>query len=811
MPTYDLFISYRRLDAQRVRPLVDGLRGLGIAVWIDESEIEDFAAVTLAIKEGIAQSKAVLVWYSAIYPLSRPCQWELTAAYLAAQQAGDPRQRVLIVNPETSPDHIALPELKDQQYLSAPVIEDQAGYHKLATRIAIQVQGLTGILGDIRPLATPSWYPNAPAGSVRFVGRLRHMWQVHEVLWRGQTVIGQLKQGTALAQLVGGGGMGKSLLAEEYALRYGTAYPGGVFWLSASTAAGSGASASIGALAQKREQHWRNVAAWLGMEIKDKTLVQIEGELHVYFAHKNQPFLWMIDDVPADIPMQDLRGWYAPHSLGKTLLTTRSHEYAALGGKVEVGVLAEAEAEARSLLTQQRPPANDNEATAVADILTALGRHALACSGAASKANAMRVSAGQFGNRATFLRNAEPAVPHQHDAARQCVEQHFSSPQVVMFTGHMLDAPERPQPRFPASTERIIYKRILHTLRQWETKIGFSSASGGADILFLEALKELGAETNIVLPHPPELFIETSVACVAGGDWVARFKRVLADARQVTELSASVGDQVTYHFNGIVMAGLATLRCSQLHGNLRGLTVWDLDAGYVGGTGSTVSEWLRRGISVERFSPRADEPVAVTLQAVQGFGAAEDLLRAGRQKIICMLFADAVGFSKLSESQIPIFVEQFLGGVRQVMDRQARAPLTCNTWGDGLYFTFDSVLQANDFALDLGDFVNAIDWPQCGLPAEMSLRIALHAGPAFEILDPVTQQRSFTGSHVSRTARIEPVTPPGYVYCSESHAALVALEKNAAYHCEFVGNLSFAKNFGVFPTYSLKRRTASES
>ena len=340
MPHYDLFISYRRLDAQRVRPLVDRLRGLGIEVWIDESEIEDFAAVTATITEGLAQSKAVLVWYSAIYPLSRPCQWELTAAYLAAQQAGDPRQRVLIVNPETSPDHIALPELKDQQYLNAPVMDDQPGYDELATRIATQVQALAGILGDIRPLVTPSWFPNKPTGSARFVGRLRHMWQIHDVLWRGQTVIGQLKQGTALAQLVGGGGMGKSLLAEEYALRYGAAYPGGVFWLNARTDAESGVAASIDALAQQREQQWRNLAAWLGMEIKDKTLVQIEGELHAYFAHKNHPFLWVIDDVPKDVPIDDeLKRWYAPHPLGKTLLTTRSHEYEASGGMVEVGVL----------------------------------------------------------------------------------------------------------------------------------------------------------------------------------------------------------------------------------------------------------------------------------------------------------------------------------------------------------------------------------------------------------------------------------------------------------------------------------------
>lgn len=421
-------------------------------------------------------------------------------------------------------------------------------------------------------------------------------------------------------------------------------------------------------------------------------------------------------------------------------------------------------------------------------------------------ANAVRVSEGQLGNRASSLRNAE-LVLHKHGAARQFVEQHFQPPQVVLFTGHMLDAPGRAQPRFAPSAERAIYERILDTLRRWQTQIGFSSAAGGADILFLEALQELGAETNIVLPHPPELFIQTSVAR-ADGDWVGRFERALENARQVTVLSDSVGDELTYHFTGIVMAGLASLRSSQLYGTLRGLTVWDLDAGYVGGTGSTVSDWLRRGVPVERFSPRADEPAPMTLQAAQGFGTAEELLRSGRQKIISMLFADAVGFSKLAESQILVFVERFLGGVRAVMDRQAHAPLTCNTWGDGLYFTFDSVLQANDFALDLSDFVNGMDWASHGLPAEMSLRIALHAGPAFEILDPVTRQRCFNGSHVSRAARIEPVTPPGYVYCSEAHAALVALENNAAYHCEFVGNLPFAKNYGVFPTYSLKRRAA---
>jgi len=40
----------------------------------------------------------------------------------------------------------------------------------------------------------------------------------------------------------------------------------------------------------------------------------------------------------------------------------------------------------------------------------------------------------------------------------------------------------------------------------------------------------------------------------------------------------------------------------------------------------------------------------------------------------------------------------------------------------------------------------------------------------YECKDPVTSTRAFIGTHVSRAARIEPVTPPGEVYASESVA-----------------------------------------
>jgi hypothetical protein len=41
------------------------------------------------------------------------------------------------------------------------------------------------------------------------------------------------------------------------------------------------------------------------------------------------------------------------------------------------------------------------------------------------------------------------------------------------------------------------------------------------------------------------------------------------------------------------------------------------------------------------------------------------------------------------------------------------------------------------------------------------LRIALHAGPVYRHINPITGHTDYIGTHVSHTARIEPITPPG--------------------------------------------------
>src|SRR6478609_8104658 len=97
---YDVFMSYAHADGAAVRILVTALEAQGLRVWFDSDEIRDFAGINKAIAEGLANSKVLVAFYSKIYPTRRPCQWELTAAFLAGQREGDPRRRVFIVNPE---------------------------------------------------------------------------------------------------------------------------------------------------------------------------------------------------------------------------------------------------------------------------------------------------------------------------------------------------------------------------------------------------------------------------------------------------------------------------------------------------------------------------------------------------------------------------------------------------------------------------------------------------------------------------------------------------------------------------------------
>ena len=170
-----------------------------------------------------------------------------------------------------------------------------------------------------------------------------------------------------------------------------------------------------------------------------------------------------------------------------------------------------------------------------------------------------------------------------------------------------------------------------------------------------------------------------------------------------------------------------------------------------------------------------------------------------------MLFADAVDYSKLHDEQIPLFVEHFVAPIAELIERSSQAPVLKETAGDGFYFVFRNVRDAGLFALALRDLISQIDWEACGLPPTMGLRTALHCGPVRKLVDPITGQLKYTGPHTSRTARIEPITPPGQVYASQAFAAVAAATGVEHLDFEYVGRTDLAKRYGSLALYHVRR------
>jgi len=169
-----------------------------------------------------------------------------------------------------------------------------------------------------------------------------------------------------------------------------------------------------------------------------------------------------------------------------------------------------------------------------------------------------------------------------------------------------------------------------------------------------------------------------------------------------------------------------------------------------------------------------------------------------------MLFADVRGFSRLTDEELPRFADAALGAFAAVVARHQRHVHHSNTWGDALYVVLDDPIVAARCALDLQDAFGAIDFEAARLPRHLGLRLGAHVGPVFPITDPVLRAPAFMGSHVSRTARIEPITPPGSVYVTEAFAAALVVRADHGLACDYVGHIPAAKDFGSFRMYRLR-------
>jgi tetratricopeptide (TPR) repeat protein len=120
---------------------------------------------------------------------------------------------------------------------------------------------------------------------------------------------------------------------------------------------------------------------------------------------------------------------------------------------------------------------------------------------------------------------AEPAIPHR---APQELKAPWVPRRVLLFSGHMIDAPDRPEPRFPPDKEPIAAKAIteeLSRLGAGPEDLGLCGGACGGDLLFAEAALKLGLRLEIRIPFAEPTFLQKSVT-FAGEQWRERYYTV---------------------------------------------------------------------------------------------------------------------------------------------------------------------------------------------------------------------------------------------------------------------------------------------
>ncbi len=222
----------------------------------------------------------------------------------------------------------------------------------------------------------------------------------------------------------------------------------------------------------------------------------------------------------------------------------------------------------------------------------------------------LALAPGQYGTLSSTLRQLK-MIADALDEAAQAVLKALKLPAIAIFSGHMIDTPSRPTPRFPAAAEDQVRQALAAIIRRDNIKLSYSSCACGGDILFIEEVLAAGGECFVIPPLPLAATITNSVDIVPEGDWTARLKKILSSDHvfllesECDEIGDPDADAIVYHFANLYIFGQALLKSKALNLPLYGVTVWDgCQSGKTGGTDSAVALWQEYGLTpIEIVTP----------------------------------------------------------------------------------------------------------------------------------------------------------------------------------------------------------------
>ncbi|MBW4521933.1 MAG: hypothetical protein KME16_19815 [Scytolyngbya sp. HA4215-MV1] len=187
-------------------------------------------------------------------------------------------------------------------------------------------------------------------------------------------------------------------------------------------------------------------------------------------------------------------------------------------------------------------------------------------------------------------------------------EEEISKPaQVFLFTGHMIDRPDRPKPRFPAAMEAEATKQLEETLKKLEALANciaiVPGLACGGDILFVEACLKYNMRVEVYLPFEPAEFLRDSVY-FAGDTWVDRFYNILNHPNVTVNLQPERLGPVPIGENPYGRNNRWALYATLVHDikRIRLIALWDGQGGDgPGGTADMVQQVRQLGGVVEHI------------------------------------------------------------------------------------------------------------------------------------------------------------------------------------------------------------------
>lgn len=370
---HDIFICHDQASTTSVKRLASALAARGASCHTHEG------GPSAEISHKLAISKLFLVYANEGFFESRGCQAHLALAWIAStlEQKGQP-QRILVVNPEEGSRHIYPLCLKERIVAGA---SDSQDFSQLAATLHQHCESLSGNLGELFPPAQKRClgpFDELAREPIHFGGRHREIWDIHRAL-KG-TLDGERTE-TPFVIVSGNSGFGKSLIALEYAFRFGASYPGGIFRISGKGAEPAAQFSQLAVNAPLKPQ----LLALLRQlcpetECTEKSsLVKIRDSLAKQLGQVQGDYLWIVDDLPEGINGPVIQQWLAPSTATQAptqahnILISESQRYDHRGDPIHLPLLSEIAGQ--MILSGHKLPTRNDERDSLNWLTDEIGRH----------------------------------------------------------------------------------------------------------------------------------------------------------------------------------------------------------------------------------------------------------------------------------------------------------------------------------------------------------------------------------------------------------------------------------------------------